>query len=516
MLALRPNPAKQQTSAPVTIPAPVGGLNARDSLAAMPVQDAITLTNFFPRPNDVELRKGYNEHSTGMGSAVTSLMTYSGTDGADVIIAGAGTTLWNATDFGTAATALGTGYTSVKWQYENMSTSAGHFLVAVNGFDTPIKYDGSAISTTTFTGSGLTATNLINIVSHKERLWFIEKNTMNLWYAGTQSISGAVSKFPVGSVFTRGGYAQAMGTISGDAGDGMDDYFAVISSSGEMIVYQGTDPSSANTWAKVGVYRIGEPIGDRAVFDLGGDLIILTKSGAVSAKKMMSLDESQTEFAALTYKINDLFREASVTYGNNFGWEGLTYPTGNWVLVNIPRVEESAQFQYVMNSLTGAWCKFSGLNANCWTVANEKIYFGGNAGKVYQADNGRQDDGGQIEGVGLTAFSDFAAAGRTKQFTMVRPFFYSNGTVGFFVGINVDYNKSDPTGVVSATSTTAGLWDTGTWDTAVWSGEDFLFRPWKGAGKVGSVGAVAFKVGANGQSCQINAFDVVIQPGGVL
>jgi hypothetical protein len=48
-----------------SITAPIGGLNARDSLAAMPPQDAVTLDNWFPTPTTVDLRKGYTQWSTG-------------------------------------------------------------------------------------------------------------------------------------------------------------------------------------------------------------------------------------------------------------------------------------------------------------------------------------------------------------------------------------------------------------------------------------------------------------------
>jgi hypothetical protein len=40
------------------VPAPVGGLNARDALAAMPETDASVMVNFFPFADRVESRTG--------------------------------------------------------------------------------------------------------------------------------------------------------------------------------------------------------------------------------------------------------------------------------------------------------------------------------------------------------------------------------------------------------------------------------------------------------------------------
>jgi len=42
-----------------SLPAPVGGWNARDSLANMDETDAVTLENYFPTVSSVVLRGGY-------------------------------------------------------------------------------------------------------------------------------------------------------------------------------------------------------------------------------------------------------------------------------------------------------------------------------------------------------------------------------------------------------------------------------------------------------------------------
>ncbi|NDE81357.1 MAG: hypothetical protein EB037_10650, partial [Actinobacteria bacterium] len=69
----------QRTSNNVaSLPAPVGGWNARDALANMAPTDAVTLENLFPGVSSVALRGGYVEHATGMSGQVETLMTYNG------------------------------------------------------------------------------------------------------------------------------------------------------------------------------------------------------------------------------------------------------------------------------------------------------------------------------------------------------------------------------------------------------------------------------------------------------
>ena len=52
----------------VSVPAPVGGLNSRDSIDAMAPTDALIMSNFFPTVEKVTLRDGYTSFCTGIGT----------------------------------------------------------------------------------------------------------------------------------------------------------------------------------------------------------------------------------------------------------------------------------------------------------------------------------------------------------------------------------------------------------------------------------------------------------------
>ena len=67
-----------------SVPSPVGGWNARDSLANMAPTDAVQLENYFPGVSNVVLRGGYVKHATGFPDDVETLMTYSGGTAADL------------------------------------------------------------------------------------------------------------------------------------------------------------------------------------------------------------------------------------------------------------------------------------------------------------------------------------------------------------------------------------------------------------------------------------------------
>lgn len=509
------NQNKGQTATAYSIPSPVGGLNARDSIAEMKPEDALILTNVFPEETEVRVRGGFDLHRTGLDGAVETLMVWNGPTSSKLLVVNDGD-VGDVSATGSAPTAIATSLTSDRFQYTNFSNSAGNFIIAVNGADDPKKYDGTTFSTTTITASGLTAANLIYVNSHKERLWFVEKNSMNAWYLETQAISGTAVKFPLGAVFSRGGYLVASGTMSADSGDGPDDYLAFLSSEGEIALYAGTDPSSASTWSLVGVYRAGRPIGQRPLTKLGGDLLALTKDGVISIKKMSQLDRSESQYAAVTNKINRLINSAARNFSDNFGWEVTVYPVGKWLILNVPQSAGSLQFQYVMNILTGAWCKFENMKGNCWAVYDDELYFGGNDGKIYKADSGKDDNGANIEFEIKTAFNYFRSKGKQKQFTLARPIIESTGTPQYAIGMDVDFQNTTPSGLLSVNTEAEAMWDSATWDNSEWGGASNILKDWTSIQGIGFCGSVHMIGALKGQTCAVYSFDVLANPGGVL
>src|ERR1700722_16754692 len=59
-----------------SLPAPIGGWNARDALANMDPADAVILQNFFPTVSNVVLRGGSTPYATGMTGQIGTLLNY--------------------------------------------------------------------------------------------------------------------------------------------------------------------------------------------------------------------------------------------------------------------------------------------------------------------------------------------------------------------------------------------------------------------------------------------------------
>jgi len=152
---------KGRTAVTASLPSPIGGWNARDSLANMQPTDAVQLINFYATPTDVTLRKGYTKSSTGITGRVNSLMNYTDTSlpAGYRLFAAAGDKIYDAKP-ATAVTFF-TGISDDKFQHVNITNAAGHFLVACNGVDPVMIFDGTvwyylASTTTAQTISSIT------------------------------------------------------------------------------------------------------------------------------------------------------------------------------------------------------------------------------------------------------------------------------------------------------------------------------------------------------------------------
>ncbi|HKJ73345.1 MAG TPA: hypothetical protein VKA19_04450, partial [Alphaproteobacteria bacterium] len=339
-----------------TTPAPVRGWNARDSLAAMREDEATILDNWFPEESSIRIRRGSEDHATGLTGAVESLMTYaSGT--AEKMFAAAANAVYEVTSAGAVGLAEFSGMTNNRWQHANFGTSAGNFLYIVNGADAPRYYGGSSWTTPTITGSGLTASDLVHVNVFKRRLFFVEKDTLSFWYFPVETIAGSITRFRLDPLCPLGGSLMAMGTWTLEGGAGIDDYAVFITSKGEAVIFQGTDPGDSSAWSLVGVYRVGAPIGRRCFAKVGGELAVVTEDGFIVLSQFLPVGRAGGA-RALSDRISGAVSDAVRDRRANYGWQPIVYPAGHMTLFNIPIRENVESHQYVRNTNTGAWCRF--------------------------------------------------------------------------------------------------------------------------------------------------------------
>lgn len=499
-----------------SLPAPVGGWNARDAYANMAPTDAVQLTNLFPGVSSCDLRGGNIPQATGMSGAVETIMVYNGAATSKMFaIDATGLSIYDVTSVGAVGAAKVTGLTNARWEYTNVTTAGGNYLYCCNGVDKPLLFDGTnwmpidGASTPAITG--VTTTTLNNVLLFKNRVWFIQKNTLKAWYLPTLSVGGAAQSLDLSAVASKGGYLVDFCAWTVDAGFGADDNLAFITSQGEVIVYRGTDPASAATWAEMGVWQLGAPVGHRCMLKFGGDVLLLTLDGLLPMAQALQSSRLDPR-VALSDKIQGAISAASDTYFSNFGWDLLYYPKKNAVWVNVP-VGTGQQQQYAMNTITSSWCNFTNWAANCWALFNDDPYFGGN-GTVYKAwDTSYSDNSSNIPSTGIQAFNYFEMRGVEKYFTRSRPNLLTTGSPAIQVGLVVDFDLSTMPTPVSFAPTAYGVWDTGLWDAALWGQSLTLNSNWQGVTGIGYCAGPQLQTASSGIQISWASTDVVFQTG---
>jgi hypothetical protein len=516
--------AQAKISQVVTFPAPIGGWNVNDPLPEMLPSDAVILDNFFCLPSQVQIRKGYTPWATGLAGNVQTIFNYAPQNGGEKIFAAANNNnvcqIYDVTTQGSPGVSVVGALNSAAFKTALFSNSGGVFLVCVNGADDLLLFDGATWwpvdqTTPTYAITGVATESLCDVISFKNRLWFVQQNTLSCWYLGVSSIAGAASPFNFGPLFKRGGHIVKIDTWTLDAGYGMDDYLVIFTSKGEVAVYRGTDPSQAATWALTGVFYIGAPtdkVGHTCKY--GGDLLIINKDGIAQMSKSLMSSRVST-LLTLTQKIQPQLADDTTTYGGNPGWDMVLHPPENMLLVNVP-LGLNKSYQYVMNTISGAWSRWTNIPAQCWAFAAETLLFG-SAGAVYKMWDTQADNGAMITGTILPAFQKFGSEGQTKRWNMARVIFSYNSPVNVGVSMLVDFDQN--TTLLSSPAlipANVGRWGASLWNGADWGGTLYTDRKWKSVSGFGYWGSLQMQFQTSASDVRVFSVDYNLEPGGVL
>jgi hypothetical protein len=483
----------------------------------MGAADALTLENWLVTPGGIRVRPGKQTWATGLGTYVESLMPWFSASGNNKLFAAVPNNIYDVTAQAAVGPAVQTGLSNGRWQHTNFATPGGQYLVLVNGSDAPRHYNGtiwtSPVITGTYNGVALNANNFIHVEPHVGRLWFVEKSTLRGWYLPVLQIAGTATPFDLGPFCSLGGELLASASWTVDGGQGPDDYAAFITSRGQVVVYQGTDPDNAATWQLRGIYKIPEPLGRRCTYKLGGELIILTIQGPIALSQAMSLSETGQANQALTTKIGNAWRQAAEFSSASFGWQVSENPRYGFMVMNVPVRERVQQDQYVFSTQTGAWSKFTGLNAGCFAWFGTAMFFGGNDGTVYRLD-GVADLGLPILASYQHAFTDLRSVSN-KRLVMARPRIVAPPSYLPAVHIKTDLDTSPVPYRTIPPGDAGPAWDVTAWDEAYWGADSVSTQGWQGVEGIGTTVSVAFRVAATAP-VMLNGVDLTYEVGGLL
>lgn len=348
-----------------------------------------------------------------------------------------------------------------------------------------------------FPGS-LTTANMSYVFVFKNRLWFLEKDSLNAWYMdNVDAIGGNPEVYPLGGIIQRGGsliWGASWSTSSGAAG-GLSDQMVLTTSEGEVAVFQGTFPE-ATGWIPVGVYRIGNPLGNKAFFRGGGDIAVATTVGLIPLSKAISLDVTALSPAAVSYNIQDAWQGAVDERGNS-GWVCALWPERKMAVISPP--SPSGDYNpvlYISNTDTGAWCRYTNWDGRAMEVFQGQLYFGGPNGKIYRANVTGSDDGDTYTGSYLPLFDDMGSPSNLKIPKMGRGVARAKSQLQYTLRFKGDFDQSLGAPPTATPVSGANSWGTGIWGQAIWGGTtaNEVTQSWKSLGGTGYSCSLAYQV----------------------
>lgn len=488
-----------QVSKAIMVPAPIGGIDVSRGLAYGNVENCLYSYNLVAAEYGLRVRNGYREWQIGLDNGsligVHTILPFGGDDADltnDRLFAVTNEGIWDVTaEHGTPSLVLDfsapgnggdisadAGY----GVYANYTTQAGdRILFYADQRNGLFRYTESTDTwAREATINGPVIADVTFVMSHKNQLWMVERNQSYAWYLPELSVSGTATEFYFGTKFTHGGNVAGLFSWTIDGGAGVDDYFVAVSRAGDVIIYRGNDPSTADDWASTGQYFIGEiPRGGKFGSHDGGNLHLLSVHGLVSMNEIITGVDGKNENADIeSRKIAYYIRPILQQYKNDNGWEVRNTPAIGQLVINAPVRNDGVEIQFVKNTTVESWGLWRGVPMLCVDEWRGTVYVGDSTGRVYAMDNHVDNElitpppegvnGDAIPFSILTTFSDYGNPAQFKRGKYIRPQFLAASEPSQTCMFRYDYDLGEAINTSPSPSLSGSLWDGGIWDLDDW------------------------------------------------
>jgi len=491
--------------------------------------DAIYSYNIDSSAYGMRVRPGYIDHATTIsGDLVKTLIPYMGTlenGSKDKLFACTSAGIFDVTNPVVNPIAVhtwGVASSDAGWcSYVIFTNDAGaRFLLVADLANGLVYYEEATATWAVPTVTPVAAASLVQVMLWKQRVWFVQKNTNSGWYTDAGSHSGTLTKFNFGNKFIAGGFLKGIYNWSLDSGDGPDDFLVAVSSSGDVLVYQGTDPDTYDTFGIIGTWFIGKvPNGRRIALSVGGDLYLLSSYGIISARDLLEGKNPFTFEGSVSYKISPLLNNSIRQTINEMGWGLWVVPDLAKIIVTTPKIGNQPYFQFVYDVNTKAWSIWRDMPMVTVATFKNNVYVGadtsvhwvtGNLDNVTVVDPNPQPIFWSL----LTSYGDIGSPQMAKIVHFIRPRFVAEGAPSYKVHAFYDYDLTELT-QSSGFVNPLNVWDLSTWDNAIWGGGQGKFQVLNGGAGIGNTVAIAMS-GASTLKTTMVDIGVMWQPASLM
>lgn len=542
MAAKRRPPEQKQKR----LPAPLGGLNALQSVLATPATDALLLDNFVIRPYGIEIRKGNRTwYNNTFAAEVRTILPYTAVSPANnKLFASTAETIgpiYDITATG-AAVPVGQAVSPVtnpdipgEWHHTMYVTPGGAFLCAVSAGAGYYTYETATGWVRVLLGGGAgqiafpvadtsTMADLAYVMAWKNRLWFLHRNSPKAYYLPVNQITGQLTAFDFGALLSRGGVLYALSNWTYDAGDGIDDSLIVLGKEGDLLIYKGTDPASINTFGLVGKWFVGRmPAGRRGITQQGGDVWFISEYGVTPLSDHISgrvID--QVSQSAVAKKYNQVLSKAVSSNLDSKYWFLTAFYPEEVLVMGSPFLDPitGTRVSFLQSAATGGWGTMSVVEPLCAAVYEGKFFYGDRLGYVRQGFIGYRDGdnndssvvGAEVTARFITGFDDHDSPNANKTATRVRLLGLSDGNPSFHLKLLPEYRLQDIISTISPAALVGSLWDSAVWDSSYWLSGSQTFDRWVGVAAFGKKLALQVAIRGTGATL-VTDYEVTYKEG---
>lgn len=335
----------------VLIKPPLKGLNIHDNPLDLTYEFATELTNFQPPTTKLEVRPGIKNL---IGLSGTPLGIYSYSVGARKIyktgvlitmpaisspaysfilikmLQGNNDVLFDAINPISLELKIMSNFKTDQYSSEYCMYDNSMFFLDGSNTTMPFIFSGERgvdqmVFLTPGTGSeaNKNITDIDNLVVYDGYLYANSKSSLNIYY---MEASAADPNSPTASwvnrifrptctgvmnlngVLKKGGSILYMFGLSANQHDNLQAYFCVLTTLGELLVYQGGNPTLAKDgqWKLLGNFNIPVPLNKRCICKVEGDVIVATSKGLFSLQRVV-FGHASPMTEALEWRISSLF-----------------------------------------------------------------------------------------------------------------------------------------------------------------------------------------------------------------
>jgi hypothetical protein len=377
-------------------------------------------------------------------------------------------------------------------------------------------------------GFAFDTANFAAVMVWKSRVWLVEKGSTRAWYSGINAIYGTYTSFDFGSKMRSGGPLANLYDWSYDGGSGMDSLLVAISTAGDVVIYGGTDPTSAATFGLKGSWSLGGvPAGRNIATANGGELLVLSLVGIVPLSVLVkgkAGDARGVVVQRLRHRENRQPLQPLASAAKTLKqWAIHIHPTDNTMLVLVPQSADDVPTQQLaMSFATKGW----GATGTCPCCVRASGTGSSTSGRTTAASASTTAtwttsrlDNTTFTAVAwsiLTGFDNLGNA-RQKKVELIKADMQSQSPNPVIeTQALYDLNTTEPAPPAASGVGGGSGWDSATWDASVWGGD------YSGSVQLqGSTGGpgISVAIAARGNAVTrtvLNGFHVFFRQGGIL